>query len=193
MADDSCPSRPLRIEPIPPAERVGAVRDLLDQASAGTGSDANIFATFARAPGLFRKWLPFGGKLLNGKIPGRERELLILRTAWNCAAEYEWGQHALIGAACGLSAQEIDRVCAGPDAPGWEPFDALLLRAADELHTLYSITDGTWDRLMEHYDTAQLIELAMLVGHYHLVAMTLNTLGVQLDEELTGFPHRPGS
>jgi hypothetical protein len=28
----------------------------------------------------------------------------------------------------------------------------------------------------------------MLVGHYHLVAMTLNSLGVQLDEGLTGFP-----
>ena len=28
----------------------------------------------------------------------------------------------------------------------------------------------------------------MLVGHYHLVAMTLNSLGVQLDSGLTGFP-----
>ena len=28
----------------------------------------------------------------------------------------------------------------------------------------------------------------MLVGHYHLVAMTLNSLDVQLDEGLSGFP-----
>jgi hypothetical protein len=28
----------------------------------------------------------------------------------------------------------------------------------------------------------------MLVGHYHLVAMTLNSLGVELDEGLSGFP-----
>ncbi len=28
----------------------------------------------------------------------------------------------------------------------------------------------------------------MLVGHYHMVAMTLNTLGVALDDGLVGFP-----
>lgn len=28
----------------------------------------------------------------------------------------------------------------------------------------------------------------MLVGHYHLVAMTLNALGVDLDDGLDGFP-----
>ena len=56
-----------RIEPVPPDERVGDVRELLDQARIGTGPDANIFATLVRAPGLFRRWMPFGGKLLNGR------------------------------------------------------------------------------------------------------------------------------
>jgi len=31
----------------------------------------------------------------------------------------------------------------------------------------------------------------MLVGHYHMVAMTLNSLGVQLDPGLAGFPTQP--
>jgi alkylhydroperoxidase family enzyme len=176
-----------RIHPIPPEERVGDVRELLDTATVA-GTDANIFTTFARAPGLFRRWLPFGGKLLNGKIPARERELLILRTGWNCRAEYEWAQHVRIGLATGLDETEIERVIAGPTAPGWAPFDAALLRAADELHQAYRISDATWAALAERYDAPQLIELPMLVGHYHLVAMTLNTLGVQLDEGLTGFP-----
>ena len=66
MAD---PRRPLRIPPVPPAERMGQTRELLDQALVGTGPDANIFATLVRAPGLYRRWLPFGGKLLAGKLP----------------------------------------------------------------------------------------------------------------------------
>lgn len=164
------------------------MRELLDQSRAGTGPDANIFSTLVRAPGLYRRWIPFGGKLLNGKIPARERELLILRTGWNCHAEYEWAQHALIGVACGLTDDEVRRVAEGPDADGWDEFDAVLLRAADELHEGYSITDETWASLAARYDVQQLIELPMLVGHYHLVAMTLNTLGVQLDEGLSGFP-----
>ncbi len=50
------------------------------------------------------------------------------------------------------------------------------------------MSDPTWAVLASRYDTQQLIEVPMLVGHYHLVGMTLNTLGVQLDEGLTGFP-----
>jgi alkylhydroperoxidase family enzyme len=177
-----------RIDPVPADERTGHVRELLDQATVGAAGDANIFATFVRAPGLFRRWLPFGGKLLSGKLPARDRELLILRTGWNCGAEYEWAQHARIALACDISADEIARVPHGPDAGGWDDFDAALLRAADELHSDSIVSDPTWAVLASRYDTQQLIEVPMLVGHYHLVGMTLNTLGVQLDEGLTGFP-----
>jgi len=151
------------------------------------GSEANVFTTLVRAEGLVRRWLPFGGKLLNGKIPARERELLILRTGWNCQAEYEWAQHVVIGRAAGLSDEEIRRIPAGPGA-GWSEFDSTLLRAADELHQDFCITDPTWAALAAVYDTQQLIELPMLVGQYHMVGMALNSLGVQLDPGLTGFP-----
>ena len=86
-------------------------------------------------PGLFSRWLPFGGKLLGGgKLPARDRELLILRTGWLCHAEYEWAQHREISKSIGIATDEIARVREGPDAAGWDPFDATLLRAADELH-----------------------------------------------------------
>lgn len=177
------PSSP-RVAPLPENERDQAANDLLE---ASILSDANIFTTLVRAPGLFRKWLPFGGKLLNGKLPGRDRELLILRTAWNCQAQYEWGQHVIIGGHEGLTAVEIKRI-ASEGLDGWEVPDAVLLRAADELHDDCCISDETWLNLVEAYDTEQLIEIPMLVGHYHLVAMTLNSLGVALDDGIEGFP-----
>ena len=177
-----------RIPPLPAEERSPSAQALLESVTVA-GAEANIFTTLVRAEGLTRKWLPLGGKLLNGKIPARDRELLILRTGWNCRAEYEWAQHVVIGRAVGLTDDEIGRVPDGPDA-GWGPFDATLLRAADELHREWTITDPTWASLAEGYYTHQLIEVPMLVGHYHMVAMTLNALGVQLDPGLTGFPDR---
>ena len=149
--------------------------------------EGNIFTTLVRSPDLFRRWIPFGGKLLDGTLPARDRELLILRTAWNCRAQYEWGHHSVLGARAGLTRQEINRIVA-PSLEGWEPFDTALLRAADELHTDACISDPTWAELASRYEVEQLIEVPMLVGHYHLVAMTLNSLGVQLDEGLHGFP-----
>ncbi len=86
----------------------------------------------------------------------------------------------------GLSDSEIARVQAGPEA-GWGERDRVLLDAADELHTSWCVSEGTWQALAGFYDEQQLIELPMLVGHYHMVAMTLNSLGVALDDGLTGF------
>lgn len=176
-----------RIAPLPLGEQDAQARELLASASAAGAPAANIFATFVRHPGLFRKWMPFGGKLLAGKVPARERELLILRTGWRCQAEYEWGQHVIIGRAAGLTDEEIERLKTGPDAPGWDPFDAALVRATDELHDDACISDATWGLLSDRYDERQLIELLMVVGQYHLVSFALNSLGVQREPGVAGF------
>ncbi|OWY58966.1 carboxymuconolactone decarboxylase, partial [cyanobacterium TDX16] len=41
----------------------------------------------------------------------------------------------------------------------------------------------------ETYSEAQLIEICMVVGQYHLVAFTLNSLGVEREPGVAGFPH----
>lgn len=179
-----------RIPPLPPEEQDQQARELLDGVRVAAAPDAptaNIFSTLVRHPGLFRRWSPFGGKLLAGKLPARDRELLILRTGWLCRAEYEWAQHRLISLSVGLSEAEVERVREGPEAEGWAGFDAVLLRAADELHREFRISDPTWEALGTRYDERQLIEVPMVVGHYHMVAFTLNSLGVPLEEGVDGF------
>jgi alkylhydroperoxidase family enzyme len=105
-----------------------------------------------------------------------------------CRAAYEWGQHAAIARGVGLTDEEIARVPGGADAPGWGDFDAALLRAADELHHDACISDGTWSALVGRFDERQLIEVPMLVGHYHMVAFVLNSLGVQREEGVADMP-----
>jgi 4-carboxymuconolactone decarboxylase len=179
-----------RIPPLAPDQLDDRQRELLAGVAVG-GPASNIFATLVRHPGLFNRWLPFGGKLLAGKLPARDRELLILRTAWHCRSSYEWGQHALLARQAGVADEEVDRIPDGPDAPGWSPSDAVLLRAADELHADSRVSDATWAALAERYDERQLIEVPMLVGHYHMVAFALNTLGVQREPGVSGLPGEP--
>src|SRR3954466_11241193 len=181
-----------RIPPLPPDRWDGEVKRILEAVPGGVSNrlgDNNIFPTFAQHPDLFRAWLRLGGYLLTaGKLPGRDRELLILRTAVRCGSSYEWGQHVRISLEGGIEREEIDRVLEGPDADGWSPHEAALLRAADELHDDSRISDGTWEALAETYDTEQLIEATMVVGHYHMVAFALNSFGVELDEGLEPLP-----
>jgi 4-carboxymuconolactone decarboxylase len=179
-----------RIPPLPPAQRDDRTEELLRSLRADPdGPDLNIFATLARHPRLLRRWSAFGGTLLySGELPGRERELLILRTGWNCRAGYEWGQHVPIALDAGVTEDEVQRVPAGPDDAGWSEQDAVLLRAADELHRDARIGDGTWASLAATWSEMQLIEVCMVVGQYHLVAFTLNSLGVEREDGVQDLP-----
>ncbi|HEY9557603.1 MAG TPA: carboxymuconolactone decarboxylase family protein [Acidimicrobiales bacterium] len=180
-----------RIAPVPRDRRDERTEELLAPMRRPDGSDLNLFATLAHHPRLLKRWSAFGGTLLyRGTLSGRDRELLIMRTAWHCRAHYEWGQHVAIARDAGVSDDEIARIPAGPDAEGWSSEDAALLRAADELHADSRIGDATWAALAERYDEAQLIELCMVVGQYHLVAFTLNSLGVQAEPGLPEMPER---
>lgn len=146
------------------------------------GQPPNVFTTLARNRGLFRRWLWFAGGLMpGGKLPRRDSELVILRVAHNTGCDYERHHHELLGRRAGLSAEEVERVGEGAGAPGWTPRQARLLRAADELHAAGRIGDPLWAELSAELDERLLIELCLLIGHYEMLAMTLNTLRVQPD------------
>ena len=176
-----------RLDPIQPEDWSEEIKKIL-QPNVEKGTVFNIFKTLSHHPDLFRRWLVFGNHVLfKSTLPPRERELIILRIGWLCEAEYEWAQHVLIGKETGLTAEEIDRIKAGPNARGWSEADKLLLQATDELRKDAFITDTTWNGLSQHFDTKQLMDVVFAVGQYNLVSMALNTLGVQLDDGLEGF------
>jgi AhpD family alkylhydroperoxidase len=177
---------------IPPgsAAEIGRLNFLIARAlgaAAGTGPP-HIFTTLARHRRLFRPWLRFAGRLMpGGKLPRAESELLILRVAHNTGSAYEWSQHERLALTAGLSREEVARVREGPLGGRWTERRRLLLQAADELHEQRVISSETWRQLRPLLSDAELIELCMLVGHYEMLAMTLNSLGVQPDR----MPNRP--
>jgi alkylhydroperoxidase family enzyme len=123
-------------------------------------------------------------------LPRADSELLILRVSHNCHSDYEWAHHERLGRAAGLSQDDVERVRAGAEAPGWTQRQALLLRAADELHEHREISDELWAQLRAMLGDVELIELCMLVGHYEMLAMTLNSLRVQPDSFGSARPSR---
>ena len=148
------------------------------------GAPPNIFLTLALHRTLFRKWLRFASGLMpGGKLPRDESELLILRVAHATGCDYEWHHHENIGLTAGLSAEEIERVREGPEAEGWSPRRRAMLRAADELLADNFISDSVWAELRAELSETRLIELCLLVGHYEMLAGTLNSLKVQPDAQ----------
>ena len=146
------------------------------------GRAPNVFTTLARHRRLFRAWLRFAGRLMPfGTLPRKDTELVILRVSDNCGCAYERDHHERMGRRAGMTDEEIARVAVGPDAPGWTPRQLALLRATDELHATRTLGDETWAALRSELDERGAIEFCLLVGHYEMLAMTLNALRVQID------------
>jgi alkylhydroperoxidase family enzyme len=132
-----------------------------------------------------------GHFLRDNKIPARDREILILRTAWLSRGEYIWAaHHADYATKAGLTVEEVSRITNGPDANGWSRFDAALLRAADELQASRFISDATWKALGERYNDRQRQEVVLTVANYTMLAMYFNSTATQVPAGRTGFPTR---
>ena len=152
----------------------------------------NVLGTLAHHPELTTAFHTLTGHVLFAStITPRQRELLVLRVAHLRGARYEWAQHVLLAGDAGIEPDEIERVVAGPDAPGWVPLEAALLRAVDELVADAEVSDATWAALSGQLDAQQLMDVVFTVGTYEVLAMALNSFGVELDADLVRKPASP--
>jgi len=178
-----------RIEPVDldrlDADQRAALSPFLDNGGGkvGGGKALNIFRTLAHAPKALTAFLGWGSYILSRRnaLSERDRELVILRTGYNCRSGYEWTQHKRIGLDSGLTADEIDRIKAGPDAGGWSDIDRAMLRATDDLTSNHFVSDASWAALAPLGDKGRM-DLVMTVGQYTQVSMMLNSFGIQVED-----------
>jgi alkylhydroperoxidase family enzyme len=150
------------------------------------GAPDNAFKTFLHVPAMVDGVMPYTIYLsLDTGLMPRHRELLILRAAWLCGNDALWSRHAARARAAGMTAAELRRVAQGPSAAGWDPFEATLLKMADELYRNSSVSDATWATLGNQYTLTRLVEAAETVNHFTVLAMLYNTFGVQPESGAT--------
>lgn len=179
-------SAALRVAPV---ADVGRDAEQQKAAASFTPVDpANLAATYLQHPAIATRLIPHLRYLTHeSTLPARHRAILALRTAWLARSQYLWAHRAAVARLEGLSEAELRRIAQGADAAGWEPFEAALLRAADELHVDSFISDASWKALSVRYDTRQMIDTIDTVGGYTINAGMANSLGVQLEP---AFPDR---
>ena len=76
---------------------------------------------------------------------------------------------------------DVERSRARRSADGWSERQRALLWAADELHEARELSDDAWTELSRHLTEPELIELCLLIGHYEMLAMTINSLRIEPD------------
>lgn len=176
---------PARLTPPPVSQRGLVFRGLaLITSALGRKDVPDIFPVLNIHRGLFLPWLWFASRMMPfGKLPARERELLILRTSWHCRCRYEWGQHVDIALTAGVSDEDIVRIARGPQAFADQTTRALV-QACDDLCLKEVVSEKNWQELHNHWNETEVIEIVMLVGHYRMLAGFLNSTGLQLESPI---------
>ena len=183
-----------RVPPVPEHQRTAEQQSL--EAQFASSGMPNAVATYLNHASLAEHILPYERYASSDStLPPRHRALLALRTAWLTRSNYLWAHKAAAGRRDGITSDELRRIAQGPDAAGWEAFEATLLRATDELHVDSFISDATWQALSARYNTNQLIDVIDGVGAFTMHAGALNSLGVEIEADVhdrlpTGIPYR---
>jgi len=158
--------------------------DELEEIRKFLGRPLNIHSIMAHHPALMTAWMPFRNHVVaNSSLSARQRELIILRTAHNCQADYEWQHHVERGQLAGLSLEEINRVRQGADAAGWQADESALLAAADDCHREFNIAENTLEKIRSHFSAQQQLDIIVTVGLYMILAVIIKTYAVPMEED----------
>jgi alkylhydroperoxidase family enzyme len=151
-----------------------------------------LFRTLAVHGELMSRMRPLGSGILGAAatVPPQLREIVIHRTCALTGAQYEWGVHALaFGAPLGLSEEQLRATVHGHwSDPCWAPEQASVFRLADELHRTSTLSDDLWQTLAESFEDAQILELIVTAGWYHVIGYLCNGVRVQQEEWAPSFP-----
>ncbi|MCV7350557.1 carboxymuconolactone decarboxylase family protein [Mycobacterium parmense] len=145
--------------------------------------EMHLFTTLGQRRLLFWAWAFYGGRLLQGRLPRADTELVILRVGHLRSCEYELQHHRRMARAAGLGPDVQEAIFAWPEGAA-DKLDArqvALLAATDEFVKDRTVTSDTWQQLAVYLDRRQLIEFCLLASQYDGLAATITALHIPLD------------
>lgn len=151
-----------------------------------------LFRTLYHNQEMSSRMRPLGAGILGSQssLDPREREIIIDRTCARCGCEYEWGVHvAAYGKACGLSRAQLEDTARGiVEKALWSEREHVLIKLVDELHETATLSDETWEQLSANWSIAQILEVIIIVGWYHLISFVTNAAHVEQEPWAARFP-----
>lgn len=142
----------------------------------------NLYKMLLHSPPVAEGWLTFLTAVRQRTtLPGRYRELAILRVAVLNDADYEFDAHAPFAVREGLSHAAIDALRAGHLPDELDDGDRAVLLYADAMTRDIHVPDDVFARLREHLSEVHVVELTATVAAYNCVSRFLEALRVDPD------------
>jgi alkylhydroperoxidase family enzyme len=143
------------------------------------GKLLNLYKMLLHSPSVAEGWLTFFTAVRQGTdLPGRYRELAILRIAVLNGADYEFNAHAPVALSEGIAQAVIDDLRADRVPPALGEADRAVLAYADSMTRDVHVPDDVFAQVREHLDERHVVELTATIAAYNCVSRFLEALHI---------------
>ncbi len=146
------------------------------------GRMLNLYRMLMHSPPVAAGWCSlFTAVRQQGVLPGRARELAIMRIAVINGADYEFTAHVPFALTEGLTQAQLDALKAGGDPAGLTDTDRAVLAYTDAMTKQVRVPQPVFEAVRRHFNERELVELTTTIGGYNLVSRFLEAM--QIDHE----------
>jgi len=139
----------------------------------------NLYKMLLHSPPVARGWLNlFTAIRQQTVLPGRYRELAILRVAVVNGADYEFVAHVPFALKEGCTAEQIEGVRMGSLAPGFDARERAVLAYAEAMTRDVRVGDPVFGRVRELFSEREIVELTATIAGYNLVSRFLEAMAI---------------
>jgi alkylhydroperoxidase family enzyme len=161
---------PSRYEREPLAERIKRERG---------GKILNVYKMLLHSPPVAEGWLTFLSSIRQrSELPGRYRELAILRVAVLNGAEYEFSIHVPFALREGIAQEAIDLLRTDDVPEGLDGPDLAVIAYTDSMTREVHVPDRIFAGIRAHLTERHLVELTATIAAYNCVSRFLEALRV---------------
>lgn len=157
---------------------------LVEKIVAERGSVLHLYQMLLHSPEIARGWLAhLTGIRHRSSLPGRLREMVIMRVALVNGAPYEADQHGPIALKEGMSQAQLDALGQWQDSTLFSEQERAVLAYTDAMTRHVQVPAAVFDAVKAHFEPKQLVELTATIAAYNMVSRFLEALEIHSDDK----------
>ncbi|RTZ48218.1 carboxymuconolactone decarboxylase family protein [Candidimonas sp. SYP-B2681] len=164
-----------------PTDETLASEPLVQRIMVERGSLLNLYRMLLHSPPLAEGWLSFFTAIRQKcSLPGKIREMVIMRIASIHNATYEFSAHEPFALQEGITPDQINSLRAGSDF-GFDVCERAILAYCESMTHEVEVPDAVFETVKAHFNEREFVELTATIAGYNLVSRFLEAM--QIDHE----------
>jgi len=117
----------------------------------------------------------------DSSLPDSLRELAVLTVAHALKSEYELHQHSPIARRLGITEVQLRELPNWRKSTNFSAVQRAVIAFASEATTKRRVSDASFAEVTDHLPQPQVVDLAIIVGWYHLCHVLIDSLAVEIE------------